>query len=69
MLGRHMTTCFSYISPKKKQKVLSINGKKFDGVGTVTNFCYDEREEKAREFCSHMIFYNEYSFILAHRFA
>jgi len=68
-MGTHLKTCLSYISAnkKKKQNVLSLEATKVDGLGSVTNFTYDEK--KAREFCSHMILYHEYPFnIVEHRF-
>lgn len=41
--------------------VLSIDGKEFDGVGTILNFSYDQK--KVRELCSHMFLYHEYPFM------
>jgi len=52
-MGRHLKICLSYIgaNKKKKQKVLSLEATEVDGVGSVTNFIYDEK--KAREVCSY----------------
>lgn len=60
-LGRHLKGCLSFIGVKKKQMVLSIDGKEFDGVGTILNFSYDQK--KVRELCSHMFLYHEYPFM------
>ena len=41
---------------------MTIDGKKVDGVGTISNFSYDQR--KSREMCSHMMMFHEYPFTL-----
>jgi hypothetical protein len=49
-LGRHLRKCLSFNGAKNKQKLLAIDGKEVDGVGTISNFSYDQR--KSREMCS-----------------
>ncbi|XP_062158744.1 zinc finger BED domain-containing protein RICESLEEPER 2-like [Alnus glutinosa] len=44
----------------KKQKVSSVDGSQFGGVGNISNFQFDE--SKVRELLAHMMLYHEYSF-------
>ncbi|XP_062155266.1 zinc finger BED domain-containing protein RICESLEEPER 2-like [Alnus glutinosa] len=59
-LGRHLESCLKYAGSKKKQKVLSVDGKESGGVDIISNFQFDE--SKVRELLAHMILYHEYPF-------
>ena len=59
-ITRHLGKCVKYMKSNKKQQTLSLDPSDTKGLGTLSNFSFNEN--KVRELASHMVIFHEYPF-------
>ena len=60
-ISRQLSKCVTYMeSTNKKQQTLSLNPSDTKGLGTLSNFSFNEK--KVQKLASHMVLFHKYSF-------
>jgi len=61
-LGKHLGACVKYVkfNSNKKQKTLTFDPREMGGVGSLSNFTFNEKN--VRKLAAYMVLFHEYPF-------